>query len=413
VVHFNGVSIGRNFDCQNGKFINEGGDAILADGMAVKGSVFFTDGFIANGKVHFNRVTIGGNFVCQNGKFKNERSDAILADGMDIKGSVFLTNGFKANGVVNFNRVVIGGSFYCYGGEFVNEGGYAILADGMDLKGGIFLSDGFKAEGRVSLVGATVGEYFIWSHVNTTEKTILDLRNASAGVLWDDEKSWPTKENLFLDGFIYENIVDGAPKDAKSRIEWLNRQGEYPFRSGPYEQLAKVLEKDGHKEDAINILVEKENKITKHGGFGWLGKFGRDVFRFFLGYGYQLWRSWWLMVAFIVIGFFVFWGGHMAGIIVPMEKDAVQGGELREGYPKFRFFGFSFLGALVYSIDMFVPVLDLRMAKYWIPDANKSGKFLRLIPVRGVWVRFYMWGHIIAGWILTTLFIVGLTGLIK
>ncbi|MGD0551786.1 MAG: hypothetical protein ABSB25_03960, partial [Sedimentisphaerales bacterium] len=297
---------------------------------------------------------------------------------------------------------VIGGDFDCSDGNFINENGYAISADGIAVKGSVFLNNGFKVEGKVSLVGATFGGHFTWREVNLTGKTILDLRNAKTGVLWDDEKSWPAKGNLFLDGFVYENIGDNAPKDAKSRIEWLNRQGDERFRPGPYEQLAKVLEKMGHNEDAIKIRIEKEEKITKHGGFGWLGKFRRDVFWFFLGYGYQLWRSWLCVGVFIVFGSFVFWKGRKADIIVPMEKDAYvpgKGRQLRERYPKF-----GILDALIYSFEMFVPVLDLRLAKYWIPDANK-----RWGPV----LRWYMWLHIIAGWTLTTFLIVGLTGLIK
>ena len=401
-VRFPGATIGGDFDCNNGEFNNVDGRAIFADGMDIKGSVFLKNGFKANGEVHFLGAAIGGNFECINGKFINKGGRAILADGMNVKGAVFLRDGFKSNGEVRFPGAAIGGNFDCSDGNFINENGYAISADGIAVKGSVFLNNGFKVEGKVSLVGATFGGHFTWREVNLTGKTILDLRNAKTGVLWDDEKSWPAKGNLFLDGFVYENIGDNAPKDAKSRIEWLNRQGDERFRPGPYEQLAKVLEKMGHNEDAIKIRIEKEEKITKHGGFGWLGKFRRDVFWFFLGYGYQLWRSWLCVGVFIVFGSFVFWKGRKADIIVPMEKDAYvpgKGRQLRERYPKF-----GILDALIYSFEMFVPVLDLRLAKYWIPDANK-----RWGPV----LRWYMWLHIIAGWTLTTFLIVGLTGLIK
>ena len=384
VVHFHRVAIGGNFDCEDGNFINEDGDAILADGMTVKGSVFLRNGFKANGVVRFPVATIGRNFVCEDGNFINEDGDAILADGMTVKGSVFLRNGFKANGVVRFPGAVIGGNFDCEKGEFINKGDRAISADGMDVKSNVYLRDGFKAEGRVSLVEATVGGLFFWSDVNLPEKTILDLRNAKAGVLCDDEKSWPAKGNLFLDGFVYENIEDSAPKDAKSRIEWLSRQDANQFQPGPYEQLAKVLEKIGHNEDAIKIRIEKEEKLTRLSSFGWWTRLWKGTT---IGYGYRPWQALWWIGAFILIGFIVFWSGHKAGIIVQAEEKT---------YNKFN--------ALMYSIDMFVPVLDLRMAKHWIPDANKSW---------GAVIRWYMWVHISAGWILTTLLIVGLTGLIK
>jgi hypothetical protein len=399
--------------------IKRDGFAILADGMDVKGNVLLTNGFKAEGETWFLGAVIGRDFNCEKGKFINKYGRAISADRIDVKGSVFLREGFHSEGEVRFLGAAIGGDYDCTNGEFVNEDGKAIWADGMDVKGNVFFREGVKVGGKVSLIGAKVGEHFSWIHVKLTEKTILDLRNARTGALWDDKQSWPAKGNLLLDGFVYENFGDYAPKDANSRIEWLNKQykqGQERFRPGPYEQLAKVLEKMGHNEDAIKIRIKKEEELTRLGGFGWAGKLWRYILEFTIGYGYQLWRAWLCVGAFILIGFFIFWGGHKAGVIVPMEKDAYvsgQGGQLREGYPKFSFLGFSFLGALVYSIDMFVPVLDLRMAKYWIPDANKSGKFLRFIPVRGDFVRGYMWLHIITGWILTTLLIVGLTGLVK
>lgn len=446
-VSFLGATIGGDFDCTKGEFINEGGRAIIADRMKLKGNVFLGNGFRANGEVRFPGAMIDGDFVCENGEFISKDKIAISADGMDIKGSVYLRGEFKANGEVRFPGAVIIKDFYCTNGEFINEDGKAIFADGMnikgcvyfedgfksngeirllgatiggdlvcengefinkgdsaikangmDVKGSVILGNGFKAEGQVSFIGSTVDMYLIWSGVNLTEKTILDLRNAKTGILLDDKKSWPAKGNLFLDGFTYENIGDYSPKDAKSRIEWLNRQGDEQFRPGPYEQLAKVLEKMGHHEDAIKIHIEKEKKITKHGGFGWWGRFWRVVLYWTIGYGYRSWWALYWMGGFVLFGFGLFGIGYITGVIVPMEKDE-QIGRLRKGYSKF-----SILGALVYSIELFVPVVDLRMAKFWIPDANKWW---------GDVIRWYMWVHISAGWILTTLLIVGLTGLIK
>jgi sRNA-binding regulator protein Hfq len=411
-VSFIGATIDGDFSCNEGEFVNENGMAILADGMGVKGSVYLCDGFKAKGEVRFLKAVIDGYFNCTKGEFINENGRAIIADKIVVKGMVSLCDGFKAKGKVCFPRAEIDGDFDCEGGEFINEKGVAILADGMDVKGNACLRNGFKAEGDVSFVGAIVDGLFIWADVNLTEKTVLDLRNAYVGVLWDDEKSWPERGNLFLDGFVYDDICDYAPKDSKGRIDWLDRQGEEKFRPGPYEQLAKVLNKMGHSEDAKKILIEKEKKITKLSNFGWWRRFWRGVvLRFTIGYGYRPWQALWFIGAFILIGFIVFGNGYKAGVIVPAEKDAYisgQGGQLRDGYPKFNTF--------VYSIDMFVPVLDLHMKKYWRPDANKLG-MLRFkkwsFHIRGDFIRGYMWVHICFGWILTTLWVVGLTGLVK
>jgi hypothetical protein len=44
-------------------------------------------------------------------------------------------------------------------------------------------------------------------------------------------------------------------------------------------------------------------------------------------------------------------------------------GELVKGYPKFH--------ALAYSLDVFVPVVDLHQAAYWLPDANEGTELKR------------------------------------
>ena len=72
--------------------------------------------------------------------------------------------------------------------------------------------------------------------------------------------------------------------------------------------------------------------------------------------------------------------------------------------------------AMVYSLDMFVPLVDLRQANYWLPNGNRGAEVFKLKGLRLRWgdlLCFYMWVHIIFGWIFTTLFVVGLTGLIR
>ena len=58
----------------------------------------------------------------------------------------------------------------------------------------------------------------------------------------------------------------------------------------------------------------------------------------------------------------------------------------------------------MYSVDAFVPIIDLHQEKYWLPDVRKGYGWL---------YRAYLWLHISFGWILTTVLVVGLTGLVK
>lgn len=60
--------------------------------------------------------------------------------------------------------------------------------------------------------------------------------------------------------------------------------------------------------------------------------------------------------------------------------------------------------AFIYALEKFVPLVKLDMGDFWIPDAND--RFGRLLLV---FLHFY----IFAGWVLTTLWFAGLTGILK
>ena len=72
--------------------------------------------------------------------------------------------------------------------------------------------------------------------------------------------------------------------------------------------------------------------------------------------------------------------------------DADNPSELRGGGQTF--------DAFVYSLDTFLPIVNLHQEEHWLPDATSSwGKALRA----------YLWFHILMGWALTTLGIAGAT----
>ena len=63
------------------------------------------------------------------------------------------------------------------------------------------------------------------------------------------------------------------------------------------------------------------------------------------------------------------------------------------GYPTFN--------AALYSLDTLVPVVDLEVQDYWVPDERVS-------PA----ARTYLWVHIATGWFLALLAVAGFSGLI-
>ncbi len=417
-VRLPGASIGGNLECKGGRFINKKARALSADGLNVVGDVCLNEGFRSEGEVRLLGASIGGNLDCNDGRFINEGGYALNADGLKVKGDVFLRNCFEARGEVRLPGASIDGDLDCDNGRFINEGAYALNAGRMKVVGSAFLRNRFRAEGLVSLVDATIIRYFEWMDVDSPEKATLDLRSAEIGTLWDEEKSWPSEGNLQLNGLIYTKIGDESPTDAKTRKKWLRLQPDDRFRPQPYEQLAEVLKKEGHEDDAKRILTEKAKAKAKHmtlslRGVKWWNRLWLRYLGRIIGYGYRLAKEIKFVLAILLIGWFFFGVGYEMGIVTPSREWIYPAGRVNservvEKYPVFY--------APLYSLDMFIPILDLKQADYFLPDAARGGRLLDFGKYElrtGGLLMGYMWFHILSGWVLTPLFVVGLTRVIR
>jgi sRNA-binding regulator protein Hfq len=421
-----GAIIRVDLDCEKAQFINPNGYALNADGMNVDGVVFMKDGFKAQGEVRLPGAIIGGDLDCsgnpesgiKGGQFINKGKTALNANGIKVEGSVYLSYGFEAEGEVRFVGAAIGINLECDKSQFNNPNGNALNVDGLTVEGNVFLRNGFKGEGEVNLIGATIGRYFVWTGVESPEKVTLDLRSAKIGTLWDDERSWPKPGELLLDGLVYEKLFETAPQDADTRIKWLRLQPKDPFLPQPYEQLADVLWNMGKDAEAKKILIAKNKDRVKWGlkltlpEWCWYRNLGPMI-----GFGYQPTKALSFILIFISFGWLLFGIGYWDGQVTPPSDSAYvklnhnisvnsQDRQLLDVYPKFNF--------LVYSIDSFVPLVDLHQAKYWLPNANQGPELFTIakLPVRtGGLLRLYLWIHTSMGWILSTLFVAGLSKL--
>lgn len=360
---------------------------IGGDGLVVKHDLQLKSGFEATGEVRLLYAKIGGQFSCNGGHFTNTKADgyALYADRIDVKGSVFLNDRFEAVGQVRLLGAKIGGNLSCTAGHFTNTkpDGNALLAEGIEVTGSVFLRNGFQAEGVVNFTAAAVGGWFQLWGVDAPEKcTLLDLESARIGTLWDEEESWPQK--LALDGLVYDRLYSDSPMDADTRVgEWIRRNDQEQFLPQPYEQLAKVLQEMGHEEAARQVRIAKEEDPVRLKALTRRGRLRHKVLGATIGYGYRPWRAALWMLGFWVLGSALFGWAACA-----KNSGLVQ---VKEGTcPTFN--------ALIYSLDTFVPLIDLHQAKYRLPT--------------WWWLRWYLWFHIICGWALTTLLVVGLSGLV-
>jgi hypothetical protein len=231
----------------------------------------------------------------------------------------------------------------------------------------------------------------------------------------------------------------------KVQLQWLHLQERKTFLSQPYEQIAAVFRAPGLKEEAQQVMIEKNKEhgryLKKHGRhlrapnwrpLTWLDWFS-GLWQFFwyhifgnalVGYGYRPGRAFGWSLLVIVMGWLFFELGRDSELITPtrteayvLEKDGtkrLKNGkpQISEDYPKFNTF--------IYSLETFVPLLKLGVSEYWTPNAKRDAPLsfgapnkLGFSRIRGSAIRGYRWVHIIVGWVLTTLWIGGLAGVVK
>ena len=428
---------------------------VFAAGVRLPQGATLCCGFDAAGQVFFGNSRLGSDFDARGGSF--HFSDAIpdapwaaerpaLFMGVaKVEGPIWLSAGFKADGAVDVNAVecvvlvASGGNFHNPGKTAFNAQGINIStsaalwksgslngmeADGMVLfdggkVDGYFLASGAKFVGKesepqgLSAQGLSVGRAFVWQNVEMKNGATLDLRGATVNGLVDDETSWPRPNRLALDGFVYHDFFS-PPTDARSRLRWIRLgEGKHPawmnvpagFRTQPYRELAKVLRERGDEAGAREILIAADEQ--RYAQTGELSRVWGWFLKWTIGYGHRPLLTIMWSFAVVVLGWACVSIGKAASVMRPTYP---------ENTPPHEEVHYQKLHPLLYSLDVFLPFVNLHQEHYWWPDGDAAGDchvFNWRIGVRGSLVEYYLWAQIIAGWLLSAIFVAGVTGLIR
>ncbi|MGF1454940.1 MAG: hypothetical protein ACFB6R_06130 [Alphaproteobacteria bacterium] len=414
-----------------------GGMALQANAAHFGSSVFLRQGFTAHGCVSFNRARITGQLACVGGRFLNPGGLALSCNAVDVGVDVFLDDGFEAQGEVNFAGAQVGGQFSCFKGRFENAEGVALDCDGIAITSDALLKDGFLARGKVIFVRARIGGVFQLRQHSRVEGDV-DMSQARAAVLMDDPGCWPALPyHIYLDGFVYDRFGDGAPLSWRIRVPWLRRShggtGVVPFRPQPWNQVAEVLTAMGRDRDAGVVLQKRDKARPVPAGwpFTSLARVTKGLNAALTGYGRRpsLTVVWCLAV--IIIGTVIFSGGREQGHLVPRDPAVLAGAPYGDagtgsaavpaGYEPFK--------PWLYSIDLFLPLIDLGQAGAWMPrDPVVPVTTTRQLAEKSVgeqisdWVqksildwicKAWFWVHILLGWLLPPLTIAGFAGWLR
>jgi len=110
----------------------------------------------------------------------------------------------------------------------------------------------------LSLARAKIGGIFYLKD-NQISRGIVNLAGAHVERLKDEPIGPGAAYPIRLDGFQYSDFSRHTDTNIQARLEWLERRPpETPFVAQPYEQLAYVLTRLGHRNDARTVLMRKE-----------------------------------------------------------------------------------------------------------------------------------------------------------
>src|SRR5262249_334445 len=167
----------------------------------------------------------------------------------------------------------------------------------------------------------------------------------------------------------------------------------------------------GYENSAKVVLTRLERNRTRYSDIKFFFRLWRWLLDLFLRYGYSPFRPVLILIAWAVVSAVVF---QMA-----YDRNQIIAGRDNQPIPTFN--------ALVYAVDTLVPIVDLNQKKSWtikslgVPPINAAGQgtgWLETIKV--VWRSRPDWGpglllifNIFFGWLMTTLFAAGVTGLLR
>jgi hypothetical protein len=459
-----GAVIKGDLDLKNSKF---GPKAIIsADRIRVDGAVYLREGFSAKAGVRLEGARVGLAFDGSKASFYREKGVALLLENADIGGYCVIADssiatelaagpnqiamalgaeGLRVKHFLSMVRTSITGLARMRGAQIganLNLDGMTVTYPGyvaLDLErakvtGDVFLrrherKNGspekapFTITGGFTMTSASIGGSLViegaviqsdgeqkmllnrmnvsgvFRFINTQVTTgLMSLANSKVFAMADDLTSWPKSGRLLLNGFDYGAFSGDAPTGWRERVDWVRRYQAAHFNPQPFTHLVTVLRRTGYERDARMVAIEREREARRR-----MRPFSAQWIRNVLmeatcGHGYRPWQAAAWGLAIILLGTIMF--DNSDGEFAPTKEAALAkyrtGGALPADYPP--------LIPFVYSADVFLPIVNLQQKEFWAPDPGTDGGY-------AAWI--YRPIHIIAGWFFTTIFVAGVSGLIR
>lgn len=363
-INIYGATIGSTLELREAELVNPAGNALRAPGLTVRFDMDCS-ACTAAGTVDMFGAQVGGQFWLGAAHLSSGDSDwALSAPLLKVGGGMYCNAGFSAAGGANLFGAAIGSMLDFANATLTAPDGTALRAPGCTVQTDVALTNGFSATGAVDLSGARIGGGLRLADATFTACT-ADLRNASIGVLSGQPSHWPGEIHL-------RELTYTALEPYLAAPQWLGwlRRDPGGYEPQPYEQLAAYYRRVGQDEQARTVLLAKQRHRRQRVRL--LARAWGHLQDAAIGYGYRPARAFgWLvfLLAFTTVYFTLY----------PPRTVGSGGASFQP---------------VIYAFDTVVPVFDLAHQQTYVTSGA------------GQWIT---WAVTIAGWVLATTVIAGIT----
>jgi hypothetical protein len=451
----NSADLTGQFSANGATFRNAGGRAVWAQGVSATG--WFMDGAEVEGEFTINSARLAGQFSANGAKFRHS-GRAIVLEYAEIAGGVFLRplegQPCRIEGGFHAPHARIG--VRCELDEAVFDCGTGFTAINLTAA---------RMEGRLKMPRVVqrgiINLSRAWCdilddhHAGWPEPLGRDCDPCGRETfrLANGQDTGFDIQHLVLDGFRYEHFehADGGSDDSiwKARTDWLSAQSakvlKQQFDPQPWRQCARVLRDTGFDEAAQKVSIARrererrsDDKTKNPTAWQKLKRRGLIFSDWFLhkfaDYGYSPWKGVRWSFGLIILCSLLYSGGArlcggldgwesrsrlacsgqpaflqtkfndfeevtILGPDGPPKKVAAGKNEKhRPGYPEFRAFAF--------SLDAFVPLLDLGSEGYWRANTRAWWSKYPVLEIGSGKNRYVLGRHIPIGWLLYALSVI-------
>jgi len=366
----------------NGSIIkSKSGITVNGDSAILNSGVFFNEGFISYGEINFYGANIKQNFELRSALIESITDNGLNLQRLKIEGSILIKNVLVQNGQVNLTGVKASGSLTIEMSGFKSfDKTFSLNAQGSEFNGGVFLNY-VNFDQQLNLAGLkTLHQLVISGKFNA-----VDLENVK--VEGDVVFCIFALNKINLQGLEYNNVMFAEDPNSRhlaqmSEMIYLFNKGT--FNPANYKQFAKTLSSTGRNDDAKKVLIQMEKDRTKNTQFPYLIIVWRFILSLVIDFGYNPLKIIKISIC-LIIGF--------TFLICFTGSDFLVSNEVSINPER---------NALFYSVDTFVPLIDLKQSSFWVPDPSRS------LILAVIW-----WVYVIIGWLFSIILAAAVTGLIK